>query len=353
MFAAKAIFWFSFAGLFYTFLGYPLMLALWRNVAARPILSREYWEPSVSLIIAAWNERGTIGAKLDNCLELDYPPERLQVIVALDGSTDGTASIVRPYADRGVMVIESPTRDGKAVRLNEAVSASRGEILVFADARQRLDRRCVRELVANLRDPSVGVVSGELVLESVASEHGSEDASGPGLYWRYEKWMRAMESDIHSILGATGALYAIRRELYQPLEAGTILDDVEIPMRAVLSGKRAIFEPRAKVYDSACGEEREFERKVRTLTGNFQILATMPALLHPIRNPVFLQYVSHKVAKLVAPYFLLAMFISNVFLHDGFYLVTLVAQCLLYAAALVGAIVSRRAGAVAHAELRT
>ncbi len=349
---AKTVFWLSFGGVFYVFFGYPLLLAAWRTIARRKTIEKSYGEPSVSIIIAAWNERAHLAAKLDNCLGLDYPADRREIIVALDGSTDGSDDIARSYTDRGVTVLESSTRDGKAVRLNEAVAVAGGEILVFADARQRLDAGAVRELVAVLNDPTVGVVSGELVLQR-SGEDGGEDSSGPGLYWRYEKWIRSMESDVHSILGATGALYAIRRELFEPLEPGTILDDVTIPMRAILKGNRAVFEPRAKVYDAACGEEREFERKVRTLTGNYQLLAFMPALLNPARNPVFLQLVSHKVGRLVAPYGLMALLASNLFLREGPYLVMLIAQLAFYGAALVGAMVSRRTVSVAHAELRT
>jgi cellulose synthase/poly-beta-1,6-N-acetylglucosamine synthase-like glycosyltransferase len=294
------------------------------------------------LIIAAWNERKNIGSKLDNCLALDYPAERLEIVVALDGCTDGTERVVEPYLGRGVAMLESATRDGKAVRLNEAVDASTGEVLVFADARQVIDSHAIRELVAALSDPSVGVVSGELVLGPVGSSNDVDSGAGPSLYWRYEKWIRAMESDINSMLGATGALYAIERKLFEPIPAGTILDDVAIPMRAVMNGKRAVLESRAKVYDTACEEGREFERKVRTLTGNFQLLAIMPELLNPFRNPVFLQYVSHKVSKLAVPYFLVAMLVSNGLVRDGLYFVSFAGQLLVYFAASVGAIVSRK-----------
>ncbi len=338
---AKVIFWVSFAAVSYAYIGYPLLLVLWRRLSARPVRPGT-GEPTVSLIIAAWNERRNIAAKLENCLELDYPADRLEIIVALDGCTDGTEHAVAPYVERGVVVLESKARAGKAVRLNEAVAASTGDVLVFADTRQVLDKRAIRELVASLDDPSVGVVSGELVLDSATSGNDIEVGTGPGLYWRYEKWIRSMESSINSMLGATGALYAIERRLFKPIPPGTILDDVAIPMHAVLQGKRAVFEPRAKAYDTACEEVREFERKVRTLTGNFQLLALMPELLHPQRNPVFLQYVSHKVSKLVVPYFLLAMLVSNAFVRDGIYLAAFAGQCLVYAAASVGAVVSRR-----------
>jgi len=158
-----------------------------------------------------------------------------------------------------------------------------------------------------------------------------------GLYWRYEKMLRRMESDISSVPGATGAIYAIRRDLFEPLPVGTILDDVLIPMRIVLGGKRAIFDPAARAFDSIRERpEDEYERKRRTLMGNYQLLAQIPQLLLPWRDPIFVQFVSHKVGRLVTPYFLCAMFVTNLFLLSGFYRFSFAAQVMWYAAALLG-----------------
>jgi cellulose synthase/poly-beta-1,6-N-acetylglucosamine synthase-like glycosyltransferase len=338
---AQAIFWISIAVVFYVYAGYPLLVLLWRAVARRPVRKSD-WEPSVTMVMAAYNESETIEQKLLNCLDLDYPRDRMQIIVSLDGPTDGTEEIVRRHENRGIEALYSPRRRGKAAAINRAVSAARGEVIVFVDARQRLERNAVRELVANFRDPAVGAVSGELLLSHPQAPPGRQASDAVGLYWRYEKWLRAIESDIHSAVGASGALYAIRRKLFQPLPQDTILDDVLVPMRTVLAGSRMIFEPGAKAYDTvACCPKAEFGRKVRTLTGNYQLLVQMPALLLPWRNPIFLQFVSHKIGRLLVPYCLAALFLSNLFLWSGFYVLMFALQLAWYLLAGAGALASR------------
>lgn len=338
---AEAVFWTSLVLVAYVYAGYPLLLAAWSRLARRPV-RKGLRQPSVSVVIAARNERDTIEAKVDGCLHLDYPPERLEVVVSLDGPSDGTDRVVRSCAAGSagcrLRVVASERREGKAAALNRGVEAASGEVLVFCDARQRLEPGSVRELVANLADPAVGAVTGELLLEDGS---GRQAADGVGLYWRYEKALRAMESRIHSTVGATGALYAVRRELYEPLPAGAILDDVIVPMRAVLAGHRTVFEPRARAHDRVYPPEVEFRRKVRTLAGNFQLVALVPDVLKPWRNPVFLQLVSHKLGRLAVPYLLVTLLASNLLLRDGIYLLFLVAQGSWYVLAGAGALVSR------------
>jgi cellulose synthase/poly-beta-1,6-N-acetylglucosamine synthase-like glycosyltransferase len=337
---AKIVFWVSLALLFYVYAGYPLLLLLWRRLAARPV-RRAAIEPSVTVIIAAHNERRVIEEKIANCLGLDYPRDRLQIVVALDAPTDGTEEVVWKYAGRTVDSVYYAPHRGKAGALNRALAVADGEILVLADARQRFDRSAVRELVANFDDPSVGAVSGELVL---LDEAGREAGGGVGLYWRYEKRLRALESDIHSTLGVTGAIYAIRRSLFRPIPEETILDDVAIPMAAVLAGKRVLFEPKARAFDRVSATpEIEYGRKVRTLMGNYQLLAMMPALLSPRSNPVFWQFWSHKMGRLLAPHLLIALLVSNLFLRHGVYLWAMAAQSAWYGLALLGWAATRRA----------
>jgi len=330
---AKVIFWGAFACVAYVYAGYPLLLTLWRKLAPRPV-KKQYQEPTVSLVIAMHNERKNVHNKISNCFQLDYPPDKLQIVMSLDAPTDGTEDLVREYAGRGVDVVHCTVRSGKAEALNKGLAVARGEIVVFADAEQRLERSAVRELVANFADESVGAVSGELVLlDSLAKEA----TDGVGLYWRYEKQLRAMESDIHSVPGATGAIYAIRRSLFAPLTPGTILDDVAVPMRIVLGGKRAIFDSAARAYDAVTQHPvEEYEKKKRTLTGNYQLFAEMPELLVPWRNPIFVQVVSHKAGRLIVPYCLAALFVSNLFLPDSLYRILLALQVLFYLAAFAG-----------------
>ncbi|HLQ76819.1 MAG TPA: glycosyltransferase family 2 protein, partial [Terriglobia bacterium] len=224
----------------------------------------------------------------------------------------------------------SPRHKGKAEAINRAVRSARGTVLVFLDARQSLNRNVIRELTANFSDPEVGAVSGELILVK-------DGGSGIGLYWKYEKFIRMSESRIHSVAGATGAIYAIRRECFRELPEDTILDDVVLPMSIVLSGKRVVMDPAAQAFDRVSEDPKsEFRRKVRTLTGNFQLLSYMPELLSPGRNPIFLQFISHKVARLLCPYALTGLLISNLFLRHGPYFVFLVLQLIWYGLAVAG-----------------
>ena len=244
---AATCFWTAFACIVYVYLGYPLLLMLWRRVRRRPVGKRNR-ELSVSLVIAMHNERRHVQAKMQNCFDLDYPADKLQIVVSLDAPTDGTDALLQDYAGQGVEVVCCPVRRGKAEALNSGMAVARGEIAIFGDAGQRLEKSAVRELVANFADESVGAVSGALVS---LDRDGREAADGVGLYWRFEKKLRAMESDVHSVPGATGAIYAIRSRLFVPLPPGTILDDVVVPMRIVLGGKRAILDPAARAHGAA------------------------------------------------------------------------------------------------------
>jgi cellulose synthase/poly-beta-1,6-N-acetylglucosamine synthase-like glycosyltransferase len=338
MMIARALFWISLLFVAYTYVGYPLLLSALRRVRRRPIARRDI-RPTLSLVIAAYNECERIDAKIRNALTLDYPRERLQILIALDGCTDESAAIAERYADQGVEVLSLDEHRGKAVTLNAAVAKARGEIVVFADVRQRIDTGALVALARCFGDASVGVVSGQLVL---TDESGNESRDAVGVYWRYEKALRALESDVHSVVGATGALYAIRRELIPTLPPGTLLDDVLVPMSAVLRGARCVFEPQARIFDrSPCCAAAEYRRKVRTLAGNFQLLLLAPALLHPGRNPVWLQFMSHKVARLFVPYALATLLASNILLwpSGGLYTVFLAGQAAFYLLAAFGAVI--------------
>ena len=340
---AGMIFWISFLVISYVYVGYPLLLLAWRGCAGKPV-RRADWEPAVSIVIAAYNERENIESKILNCLELDYPRDKLEIIVSLDGPTDGTDVLACKYVDHGIRVICCPSHRGKAAALNAGLAEVSGEVIVFADARQRIERRAIRELVADLNDPTVGAVTGRLVL---LDDRGEPAADGVGLYWRYETRLRALESDIHSVAGATGALYAIRREHARPIPPDTILDDVLIPLRAVLAGRRIVYQPRALVYEPAVwSPEIEFRRKIRTLMGNYQLLAYLPEVLLPTRNPIFLQFLSHKVGRLVVPYLLGALFLSNLLLaRSPVFLALFVLQVLFYLSAAAGCFIARQGAA--------
>jgi cellulose synthase/poly-beta-1,6-N-acetylglucosamine synthase-like glycosyltransferase len=296
----------------YAYVGYPLLLALRARLRPAPAVARAPATPAVSIVIVAHNEAGRIGLKLRNCLALDYPRERVEVIVASDGSTDGTCEEVESFAAQGVRLLRLPGPNGKPTALNAAVPLARGELLLLCDTRQELEPQALRALTANLADPAVGAVSGELQIRAGGT---SAAAEGVGAYWRYEKWIRRTESRVGSTVGVTGAIYAVRRELFPRLDPRTILDDVAVPLHVVRRGQRVVFEPEARAWDEAVGDpRREFRRKVRTLAGNYQLVALDPSLLNPARNPQFFGFVSHKLARLAVPWCLLAALVSSLWL---------------------------------------
>lgn len=333
--SAALIFWASFAVLGYTLIGYPAAIALWARLRPRPaprVVGDD--APSVTIVLVAYDEAAHITARLENLLELAYPPERLTILVCSDGSTDDTVALARRCTDPRVSVLAFERRRGKAAVLDDAVRNATGEIVVFADARQRFDRGAVRALVADFADPKVGAVSGELCFE--ADPDTSAVGTGVGSYWRYEKLIRRSESRVDSSVGATGAIYAIRRELFQPIPATTILDDVLIPMLIVRAGYRALFEPAARAYDHVANTtHEEFARKVRTIAGTFQLFGHHPWLLSPRQNRLWWQTVSHKLLRLTGPLALAGILVANLFLLGvPFYRVTLACQVLAYGGAL-------------------
>lgn len=338
------IYWSSLGVLTYTYAGYPLAITVLSRIKRRDV-NRAPIKPTVTIVMAARNEAHAIERKLNNLLSLDYPSDKLDIIVVSDGSTDGTDELVARFASRKVRLLRQDPACGKASAINLAMPHAQGEIVVFCDVRQRIDANALRALVSAFADDSVGAVSGELELET---------HKGPGFYWRYEKAIRRAESQFRSVVGATGAWYAIRRHLFQPLPEGLLLDDLYTPMQIVLQGHRVLFEPNAKVFDDEASLKGEFSRKARTLAGNFQLLQKLPGLLDPRRNPIWTEYVSHKVLRLVCPFALVGLYTSNVWLVATgapgwpFYVGTLTAQTTAYRLALKGAIAPERAGKLAR-----
>jgi poly-beta-1,6-N-acetyl-D-glucosamine synthase len=313
----KLAFWFSTLLVLYTYLGYPCWLSLRTRLFPRPVAKKPIF-PKVSIIIAARNEAENIKRKLNNLRELDYPAELIETIVVSDGSTDETNRFLDETA--GITAILLPVHAGKAAALNHAVREATGEIVVFMDARQRVATDSVKMLVEGFADPTVGCVSGALML-------GDGDANslrGVGSYWKMEKGIRHWESASGSVVGATGALYAVRRSLVPEIPPDTILDDVFIPMEVVRRGARVIFEPRAVVWDRLPSTpQREFLRKVRTLFGNYQLLRIAPWLL-TAKNSLRFEFTSHKLLRLAVPFALLVILIVSAFLPGIVYRLPLI-----------------------------
>jgi cellulose synthase/poly-beta-1,6-N-acetylglucosamine synthase-like glycosyltransferase len=325
-------FWFALFLLAYVYVGYPAVAWLRARVAPRPH-TRELIEPLVTVVVVAWDEADRIEARIQNLLALDYPAARLDIVVASDGSTDETVPRARRYSDR-VTVRSLQPRRGKTAVLNDVIPSVRGDIVVLADARQRFEPGAVRALVANFADPVVGAVSGELML----SAGTTATANGACFYWRYETFMRRYESRSDSTIGATGAIYAIRRRLFQPIPEDTILDDVLIPLRIVRQGYRVLFDPNARAIDGPSTTPRqEFARKTRTIAGTFQLFSREGWLLNPFSNRIWFATVSHKGLRLAAPLLQVAVLACAVGLRDvPLYSAMLIAQGAFYAAALAG-----------------
>jgi cellulose synthase/poly-beta-1,6-N-acetylglucosamine synthase-like glycosyltransferase len=365
----EILFWIAAATVLYVYAGYPLLLVVWSRYV-RAANDREVQQfaggtgvmvdtadfavahdddvPGVSIIVAVRNESPRLRARVDNLLALDYAGPR-QIIIVSDGSTDDPAAALAG-APTNVELICQPAA-GKAAALNAGVERAQHDILVFADARQSFAPDALRQLIAPFADPTVGGVTGELLLDAErGADDGSAVAEGVGMYWRYEKALRRMESVVGSTLGATGAIYALRRSLWRPLPSDTILDDVLAPMRAVLDGYRIVFEERAKAFDRASRDAAtESRRKIRTLAGNVQILWLEPRLLMPAANPVWLQYVSHKVGRLIVPYALVVLFIASALLvtEHWIYALAFASQIAFYLLAMWGAWLADRAAGVA------
>ena len=255
------------------------------------------WPATVSVILPVHNGERWIRAKLESIQALDYPPELVEILVVSDGSTDTTENIVRSFRGRTRIQFLGVPKRGKAVALNTALAQAKGEILFFTDVRQQFHPDSLANLVACFADPQVGVVSGELVIRDGS---GIEEAS-VGLYWKYEKWIRKQLSRLDSIMGATGCIYAMRRELAVTLPEGTLNDDMYLPLEAFFRGYRVILDDSALAFDYPTPLASEFRRKVRTLAGVYQIVGAYPALLGP-RNRMWIHFVSHKLARLVMPW---------------------------------------------------
>lgn len=338
------VFWASASVIGYTYVGYAAWLWIRGRLRPRPVRRAPHL-PFISIALVVRNEEETLARKLRNLAGLDYPADRVQVVVVSDGSTDGTEEILAAHAgDARFRVIASAQSRGKASGINDAIRAAEGEIVVFTDARQQMEASAVRLLMENFADPQVGCVSGELMLGDPGQ---GETAKGMGLYWRVEKKIREMESASGSVVGATGAIYAVRRELLASLPAGTILDDVYLPMNVAKQGGRVLFDARARAWDAPnLGDRREFSRKVRTLSGNYQLLQVAPWLLGE-KNPLRFEFVSHKLLRLFIPFALATVLLSSALVHGTFYLVALWGQVVFYAAALL-AIAKVKLGAMAR-----
>lgn len=333
MYTTELFFWSAVGLCVYTYAVYPGLLYLYSKLASRPV-GKSFIFPGISVIIAARDEEGNITRRLDDLLAQDYPQSHMEILVVSDGSRDRTEEVVKKYAAGNVTIYSLGGGSGKAAALNYGVSQAKGEIIVFTDARQTFKKDAIRQLVANFADPEVGCASGELHLRE---NSGSQINAEMGGYWRYEKFIRLSESRTGSVVGATGCIYAIRREFYRQNPIGTILDDVLTPLNIARSRKRVVFDSQSVAYDDiSANVGQEWLRKVRTLSGNWQLLSAAPWTIVPGRNPIWWRFVSHKVARLLVPYALVAILVSGALTPGRAYLVMSLAQLAAYVAAVIG-----------------
>lgn len=338
----KTLFWAGAAIMAYTYVGYPLVLLVLRRFLRRqPVLAGS--SPPVTMIISAYNEAAVIAAKIRNALDTSYPPDRLDVIVVSDGSTDATDRLAAEAAGERLRLLRSPERRGKAHAMNLGAAHATGTILLFTDANVFFDRDAVGCLVRSFEDPWVGAVVGRVTLRP----EGSHEAVGESLYMRYEQGLHHLESDISSMVTVDGAMFAVRRSLYAPLAEDTVVDDFVTVMRIVERGYRIRYAPDAAGWEGAAATIRdELTRKARIIAGGWQALAQMRSLLNPLRHPaIAFQLISHKVLRWLVPLCLIGVAASTLALQEAsFYRVALAAQALFYALAFASLLVPRLRG---------
>ena len=336
---ASFLFWLSLFFIVYTYIGYPVSLWLLQIFYDKPV-RKSYGEelPEVTVVIAAKNEESKIRKRITNLVEQDYPKGKLEIIVVSDGSTDGTVRILQEIEDElklspvTFLTIVKQKSLGKPSALNTAVMIAKGTILVFADARQQFTGMAIRELVANFSDPEVGCVSGEL---EFLDDENSNLKVEMGAYWKYEKKIRKMESQSASVIGATGAIYAIRKNLYKELPAEILLDDVLTPLNVVSQKFRVIFDDSAKAYDAVSANVKgEWKRKVRTLAGNWQLVSEESVLRNAFNNSFIYRLFWHKMARLLVPYCLVSLLISSILADGGVYVIFAGLQIMFYSLAI-------------------
>ena len=323
----------------WTLAGYPIWLSLRargrRN--STPVASTPEGDlPTVTAVIPVHNGEAFLTSKLQNVLTSDYPPEKLDIIVLSDGSTDGSDAIAESFVQNGRVRFVRLPKGGKAIALSTAFPMVTADIVLLTDVRQALERDCVQKLVRNFSDPAVGAVSGTLKIRS--GETSGE--AGTGLYWRYESWIRDNLSAIDSVIGATGPIYAIRRSLARSLPEGCILDDMWLPLQIVLDGYRSTLASDAVAWDYPTSLNSEFNRKVRTQAGLYQLMKLEPRLVNPARNRLFWKFVNLKLGRLFLPHLLIIIAVTSVFLPSPFNVAVLAAQALFYGLYFVDRVLS-------------
>ncbi len=319
-------YWLFVAIITYTFIGYPLLAAIFARLFPRPVAKAPI-TPELTILIPAYNEAGFIAAKIENSLALEYPPDKLKIVVVADGSDDETAAIASCFA--GVMVYTQPERQGKSTAINRVMPFISSEIVLFTDANALINPGSLQRMVANFADPEIGGVAGEKQVKG----------GGEGLYWRYESYLKRNDSVFGSVMGAAGEIFAVRRSAFRPIQEGTLLDDFYISMRLVAAGWRVVYEPGAVAWEAATPSLAEdWERRTRIAAGGFQSVSRLPEMFNPKLGWPFWQYMSHRVLRwVITPFLLPALLISNLLMISRpLYGLFFAGQLAFYGAGLLG-----------------
>ncbi|WP_295673230.1 glycosyltransferase family 2 protein [uncultured Mucilaginibacter sp.] len=347
----KLTFWLSLFVVFYTFMGYGILLYLiiklrrlikGKRATVTPLNNLL---PQCTLVVAAYNEEHFIAEKIKNCLELKYPQGKLKFLIITDGSTDKTVEIVRRYPQ--IQLLHQDTRAGKIAAVHRAMEFVDTEIVVFTDANTFLNPDAIINICRHYTDETVGAVAGEKRVH--IDENADASAAGEGFYWKYESALKKWDSELYSVVGAAGELFSVRRSLYRDVEPDTVLDDFMISMLIALQGYRIVYEPQAYALETASENvTEELKRKIRIAAGGIQSILRLKSLFNPFRYPVLsFQYISHRVLRwTVTPFLLILVFVLNVLLalrpEDIFFKVILVGEVFFYVLALTGFIMEKR-----------
>jgi len=314
---------------------FPLIVFLAsRTKNATEKYSNNITHPTVSLIISAYNEERIIKKKIENSLNLDYPREKLEIIVVSDGSTDSTPDIANEYAKYGVVSLFDPPRRGKTAALNHAAKYAHGDILIFSDANSMYNTDAIKKLVRNFRDDAIGGVCGR---KSILKNESRESSKGDSLFWNFESRFKTWQSKAGSISNADGEIFAIRRELYKEIPIDIINDDQFITFNLVRAGYRVVYEPEAvSTEEASIAIEDDFRVKARMVAGGYQITARELDFLFPPRNFFAIQFISHKLIRYLMPILNISLFTSNMFILHGWYKIFFITQLLFYTASVIG-----------------
>lgn len=347
MYLIETFFWLSLLVVFYAFLGYGILLYLLVVVKRQSIIkareSGQEYEPPVSLVIPCYNEAHILREKIQNSLQLDYAPEQLKIYFITDGSTDGFGEVLADYPE--VVLLHDQRRGGKTAAENRAMQFVKTPIVIFSDANTMLNREAIRNIVRHFEDPRVGCVSGEKRVR--VEEKDNASAAGEGIYWKYESFLKRLDSEFHTAVGAAGELVAFRTALYEVLPEDTILDDFMQSMLIASKGYKIVYEPDAYAMETGSASiKEEMKRKIRISAGGWQSIKRLWGKISAAKDfNLYFQYISHRVLRwTVTPFLLILIFLLNILLWNthGIYKLLMIGQVAFYLAALVGYFLENR-----------